>query len=626
MSVDITRMTEHLSPAQQQVVRRAYRQRAQSETAAFLWCFFLGITGAHRMYLGQWRRAIGHLVLFIALVAAVAAGVLLSWPPALTAAIAVPLLLLALVWVVVDLFRIDDEVARRNLALAEKLTGEAMLDDPTRERQALETLAAVEEREAAAPVPVAAAVTVSPDDPRPVAEAAVATPDTLGVGAGVAEPFEEQVAPQTAPQPYPVEIAPAEVRAVTGFAGLAEGAGYRVVSPDEAASASAASAAPVSESEPESESAVAEAGTSWGAETAAAVAAVDAATAAAFVPLYRAGGEAASPAPEWPVAQGVTQEPVPAAVGDDIAAGLAALDVQAAEDAPAAEPVGYAAHEERSPGFVDASVAATSAAAAGAASVFAAEYADPTPSPAEVASVGVGGPGAPRDVTDLGDEGVRFTPISDVEPESAWQALFEGAVPAGAADPGDAALLLVPESSPVEAAPVWPSSAEWPATEAAPDRIAEAESATSETLEELAPFAAGAALGGGLLAYEASRREEFAATDDGMVARTTAEQEKQTARASADQPAVPTVAEPAPPVEPVAAAGAPAPAPSDETPRHLLKHIRVVRQVKVGDEVVEESVAEAYISPDEDPEPVRQRLREQLRREADEKRQREGQP
>lgn len=625
MSVDITRMTEHLSPAQQQAVRKAYRRRAQSETAAFLWCFFLGITGAHRMYLGQWKRAIGHLALFIALVAVVVAGVWLGWPPALTAAIAVPLLLLALVWVVVDLFRIDDEVARRNLALAEKLTGEAMLDDPTREQRAIETLAAVEGREAAAPVPVAAAVTVSPDDPRPVAEAAVATLDTLGLGAGVAEPFEEQVAPQTAPQPqpYPVEIAPVEVQAVTGIAGLAEGAGYRVVSPDETTSASAASDAPVSDSAPVSESAVAEAGASWGAETAAAAAAVDAATSAALAPLYRAGAETASPAPEWPVPQGVTQEPVLAAVRDDIPASLAAPDAQAAEDAPAAESARYAGQEEGFPGFVDASVAA--AAAAGAASIFAVEHADSTPSPVEGASVGFGGASTPRDVTDLGDEAVRFTPISDVEPESAWQVLLEGGVPVGAADPGEAALLLVPESAPVEAAPVWPSPAEWPAPDAAPEGFAEQESSTSETLEELAPFAAGAALGGGLLAYEASRRDEIAATDDGVVARFASEQGPLAATPPADPPAAPIAAESAPPAESAAAAEAPAPAPSEETPRHLLKHIRVVRQVRVGDDVVEESVAEAYISPDEDPEPVRQRLREQLRREAEEKRQREGQ-
>src|SRR5262249_59131453 len=51
-------------------------------------------------------------------------------------------------------------------------------------------------------------------------------------------------------------------------------------------------------------------------------------------------------------------------------------------------------------------------------------------------------------------------------------------------------------------------------------------------------------------------------------------------------------------------------------PHHGLRHIRVVRQVKIGDDVVEEAVAEAYIDPSEDPEPVRQRLREQLRREA----------
>jgi TM2 domain-containing membrane protein YozV len=640
MSVDITRMTEHLSPAQQQAVRKAYRQRAQSETAAFLWCFFLGVAGAHRMYLGQWRRAIAHLALFIGIVAVVVAGVVLGWSPAVIAAIAVPLLLIALVWVVVDLFRIDDEVARRNLALAEKLTGEAMLDDPARERQAIEVLAAVEERETALPVAVAAAVTVSPDDPHAVAEAAVATPDTIGVGAGTAEPLEAEplegeAATPAAPEPYPLEAAPVAVQTVTGVAGLAEGEGYRVVSPDEAASAPAF-ATSFADAEPASEYAVVETGAAWSAETAAAAAAVDAATSAALTPLYRAAGDAPAPS-EWPVAQ----EPVAATVQEHTLADLAAGEAPAADDTSAAEPAWYGGDGEPSAGFFDPSMAD---AATGAASIFAAEYADSTPAqyadsaPAlvEVAGVGSGRAGAARDMTDLGHDGVRFTPISDIEPGSAWQMELDGApVPAAAPTAGDAALLLVPESSLGEPAPVWPPSpAEWPAADATSEPVAESEPATSETLAELAPFA-GAALGGGFVAHEESRPEEAAVADGGAVEESAADQ----AAPAAAPLTVPIAADPAPmaadatPAAPELAApelaapelAAPAtPAMTEETPHHLLKHIRVVRQVKVGDEVVEESVAEAYVSPDEDPEPVRQRLREQLRREAEEKRQRES--
>jgi hypothetical protein len=41
-----------------------------------------------------------------------------------------------------------------------------------------------------------------------------------------------------------------------------------------------------------------------------------------------------------------------------------------------------------------------------------------------------------------------------------------------------------------------------------------------------------------------------------------------------------------------------------------------VRQVKVGDQVVEETAAEEFIEADADPEPVRLRLQEMLRQQA----------
>jgi hypothetical protein len=53
-----------------------------------------------------------------------------------------------------------------------------------------------------------------------------------------------------------------------------------------------------------------------------------------------------------------------------------------------------------------------------------------------------------------------------------------------------------------------------------------------------------------------------------------------------------------------------------EPATHLLKRIRVTRQIKVNGEVIEETSAEELIEADADPEPVRQRLRQQLHNQA----------
>src|SRR5579884_4322373 len=279
MSVDIHQLTIHLPPKEQEAVRRAYRDQAQNETAAFLWCFFLGIAGAHHFYLRQWGRGLAHLILVVAAIAALVLGVALALPPALTAGVVVPLLLIALLWMVVDLFRIDDEVSRHNLALAERLTAGAFLADGARGRMALETLAAVEQTEMRAPEPVAVAVTTAQDDRGgAVAEAVVATPESAGVGEGVSAPVAVQVAtPEelaAAADAQAADPAPVTVQTVTGIAGIAEGEGYRAV-PAGPAGPAADDASATLEPEPSSEAAVAEVttGAGWSPEAVAGAAA-----------------------------------------------------------------------------------------------------------------------------------------------------------------------------------------------------------------------------------------------------------------------------------------------------------------------------------------------------------------
>lgn len=136
MSVDIKRLTAHLSPQQQAAVRKIYRARAESSTAAFISCFFLGVFGAHRFYLKQWRQGFLHLLLAAVIAAVGVGGLLLNLPVVTVAIVAGILLLLALLWVIVDLVRIDDEVASHNIKLAEMLIAQTLLSDHTVEQQA----------------------------------------------------------------------------------------------------------------------------------------------------------------------------------------------------------------------------------------------------------------------------------------------------------------------------------------------------------------------------------------------------------------------------------------------------------------------------------------------------------
>ena len=136
MSVDIARLTAHLPPQQRETIQHEYRRKADGETAAFLYCFFLGIFGAHRFYLHQWGKGFARLLLPLLAIAAAAGVLALSLDPTLIVVTAGPLLLIALIWMIIDLFRIDAEVAARNLKLAERLVANALLADGSVERQA----------------------------------------------------------------------------------------------------------------------------------------------------------------------------------------------------------------------------------------------------------------------------------------------------------------------------------------------------------------------------------------------------------------------------------------------------------------------------------------------------------
>jgi TM2 domain-containing membrane protein YozV len=136
MTVDIKRLTAHLSQSQQDEITKAYKKQAENETAAFLWCFFLGWMGAHRFYLRQWGQGIIHLILALITIVIAVGGALAGVDPTIIVVAALPFGVAALIWEVIDLFRIDDEVAAMNLRLAETLIAGTMLADTSVLQQA----------------------------------------------------------------------------------------------------------------------------------------------------------------------------------------------------------------------------------------------------------------------------------------------------------------------------------------------------------------------------------------------------------------------------------------------------------------------------------------------------------
>ena len=125
---------------QRKSVNAAYKRDEKHDTTAFLLCFFFGVFGGHRMYLGEWAAASRRLVLPLIIATLMLLGVTQVLPASVVIGLLIPFVLAALIWEIIDLFRIDHEVYERNLALAERLIAGAVLSDPAVVRSALDKM------------------------------------------------------------------------------------------------------------------------------------------------------------------------------------------------------------------------------------------------------------------------------------------------------------------------------------------------------------------------------------------------------------------------------------------------------------------------------------------------------
>jgi TM2 domain-containing membrane protein YozV len=115
-----------LTYAQQDAVQHEYDARAKNPTTAFLLCYFLGVFGAHRIYLAQWGAAALRLLLPL-IAAALAILGLLDVLSFATFALAIIALLCALIWEALDLISLDSEVNAANSALMDRLLATSAL-------------------------------------------------------------------------------------------------------------------------------------------------------------------------------------------------------------------------------------------------------------------------------------------------------------------------------------------------------------------------------------------------------------------------------------------------------------------------------------------------------------------
>lgn len=632
MSVDITRLTAHLSPEQQDEVKRAYRRRHENSTAAFLWCFFFGTLGAHRFYLKQWGAGFVRLLVPLIAAAVIVAGIVFNLQPAIIITVVIVLLLIALIWEIIDLFRIDHEVYERNLKLAETLIGGSLLADKTVERQAdtkMETLmrdaqaeatasAQAERQEvaadaAAAVPPVAAAATeretgAASNENEAVGAAEEQRSEALGaagdtyVAHTVTEISDDPNATQhtaryqTGPQNdwSETDIVHAEDEQVRtaedegsetisepgaiGAAGVALGAaavaGYAL---DEA----------ITRTHSETDHSTADSLETHATLSAAAAEQQDEAVAAEALDTPTPTPTEAE-APTWPDHPPVVfNEPAPAVpqtattfdVTDTtgVSGGvkpIADIEPEAAPliiALPALASMAAASEAEAEPAYADSALVEPMGAAA--TDVYAASA---VPAP------------------EAGDEvPLRMVPVADTE-ETSFGGAPSVAAPVWAEEPDAVpADSYVPPTVPVVSAA--PEVEEPPIIAAV---AAEPEQHTGETLAELAAFAGAA--GVGVAAAEAlSHRPE-----------------DQPEPQSTPEPAAPVAEEPASVIAAAAPAATETAAEAMAQPRRQLRRIREHLQVKRGDEVVEELVGEELIEIDQDPEPVRLRLRDQLHRQA----------
>lgn len=675
MSVDLSQLTAHLSPEQQEAVKKEYRKRAEHPTAAFLWCFFLGTCGAHRFYLRQWGAGLARLIFPLAAAIVIILGIALQWQPATVALIAIVLLLIALIWEIIDLFRIDHEVYERNLHLAEELIAGMLLSDHGVEQKAFGRMAILmdetehasgaaavrEERQTAAeaaaavPEPVAAvSETAAPGAAETGETSEVAeSRETESAGAGIAsahyiahsvneisaDPNEtkhgeplyspehswsesaavhaddesvqtgEQSGEETAAGPGALgEAAVGLGAAAVGGLALDELVTRRHEETDHSATDSLETFTTLgaAESEQRDEAAAAEAET------------------ASTEPPTTAESEALT-WPDHPPVQFDEPEPAPAAAPEAASSGFEAAPVIGAALAGAAVAGGAFVASEHT------------------------EHAEPETPAAPVAY-------APHeDYTDMGTIAEAAPPVADIEGAAPhyvalpdFAAVTSAETPTlqvehayGASPAADEALLMlvpdepsevpafaaeplspsedaapppesyIPPTVPVVSVPAAaPAIAEAAPAEVAPEPIAASEPESvpehghGETLAELAGLAGGVGLAAGAAEMLHAHAEAEPAPEPAPEPVAAA---PEMAPLAGTAPAATSTVE-APPAAPATF--------EPEPPRRRMRRVREYLQVKRDGQVVEELSAEELVEVDEDPEPVRQRLRAQLHQQA----------
>ncbi len=679
MSVDIAQLTAHLTPRQQEEVKTAYKRQAEHATAAFLYCFFLGIFGAHRFYLRQWGQGWLHLLLPLLAAGAIAAHYVvpgLDWP--IVAAIVVVLLLIALVWEIIDLFRIDGDVRDRNLKLAERLIAKALLADPSVEqaaaaqldtvvRETVEQAASAAHHEEAvaeaaatsAAAPVAAEVEAAASDVAAASE--VAAPEQAPASAVAAEEMlEEAVEEARADTSAAVSTGEYVATAVTQISADADEAKHEHVpeQPAEAHDWSMTETTQIAEVQSDEVSA--------GASD---LVAADAATDAEAV-AQESVASAETVTYTEAVTRAHTEDGYTVTDSEQTIRTVSAAEAVQADEAAVVEevaeaPVAPAPELGRVIDYTD--MAAVAGEIAPIADV------DPSGSspfhvmlPSESASVDV--PDAAVVIDDGAGEAIEAAPDAEVqmvaedavaevvmepvaavfEPEPGIEALGWGE-PGMAATPSESYIpptipsVVMPAAEPeigeepAAADPVIMPAAMEAADEPA-DTVSAPEVAEPMVTEAAVVAAAMVAAAEPVMAEpvaaepiipEPVMAAEPVAAEPVMAAEPVVAAEPMMAEPMMAEPVVvePVVAELAasgePPVEQAGTVVMTAEEHHDELPsleggasHHRMKRIRVKREFKVGDQVVETTYAEEYIDVDADPEPVRQRLQQKLHEEA----------
>lgn len=543
MSVDLNQLAAHLPTAQREAVKQAYHKQATNSTTVFLLCFFLGWCGAHRFYLGQAGKGFARLLVPLILIAVVVLGIALAWPASVIALVAIPLALIAIIWEILDLFRVDTEVHARNLKVAEELIANSLLADTSVEQAAADRLDSIvrqtyAESTGAAQPEQAAATSVEPAPASAGASAAVpavepaAAVSTEYVATTINEISAEPDAARDAPPAAPSDFSTTESYTLGGATGEQ--------SPGEAAALGAAAAGALYTEAVTHEHSISGNATTDSVETTRTTPAAEAAGASAIPSWTEAT------APTWPDHPPLEPETGDAFAGYYPAAPAGGLDLTDRAGVADAKPIADVGTAGALPLRVWLPAEAYPAAPAGNDDDLLVLLPDETP---------------PAAASDAGVAALAYGLVS-AQPQP--EAYVPPTVPVITIPPAEAS---APPPDERTTAPYHAVPMSTPATDETPTLVPEREPVRAEPQPDFALPAAAAA--GGALAASAIQPEYHESHSTQV-----------------------------------------------EAGHHQMRRIRVVRQVKVNDEVVEETSAEEFIAADADPEPVRARLQDMLRQQA----------